>query len=103
MSPSSKLTLITNNSTHPTLKTDLSDHPFIKDDIFEANVNFPIGGTPIGIISKYCEHHNMPYIYQSKNNSRWKNALSVRNRTNVWILSIGSNKATTFQQALEAI
>ena len=56
----------TNISTLTTLKIDLSDHPYIKDDIFEGNVNISPRGTPTGIIKQYCEHHNMPYISQSK-------------------------------------
>ena len=64
-SPGSELMLRKNNSTVPTIKNDLSDHPFTIDNIFEANVNFPPRGTPIGIVTQYCEHHNMPYIYQS--------------------------------------
>ena len=46
----------TNISTLPTLKFDLSDHPFIKYDIFDGNINFSLRGTPIGIITQYCEH-----------------------------------------------
>ena len=45
---------------HPyNIKIDLSDHTFIKDDIFEANIHFPPRGTYIGIVTKYCEYHNM--------------------------------------------
>ena len=40
-------------------RTNLSDYPFIKYDIFEANVNFPPRCTPIGIVTKYCEHRNI--------------------------------------------
>ena len=63
-SPGSELMLGKNTSTLPTLKTDLSDHPFIKDDIFEVNVNLTPIGALIGIVTQYCEHHNMLYIYQ---------------------------------------
>ena len=84
----------TNISTLTTLKIDLSDHPYIKDDIFEGNVNISPRGTPTGIIKQYCEHHNMPYISQSKNNSPWNQAFPARNRTNVWILSIGIKEPT---------
>ena len=51
-----------NISTLPTLKIDLSDHPFIQDDIFEGNYNFPPREIPIGIVTQYCENHNMSYI-----------------------------------------
>ena len=64
-SPVSELMLGANISTLPILKIDLLDHPFIKDDIFEVNVNFPPRGTPVGITTQYCEHHNMSYISQS--------------------------------------
>ena len=64
-SPDSELIL----DTLPTLKTILSYHPFIKYYIYEGNVNFPPEGTPISIVTKYCEHHNMSYISQSENNS----------------------------------
>ena len=49
----------TNIYTLPTLKIYPSDHPFINDDIFEVQVNFSPGGTPICIIAQYREHHNM--------------------------------------------
>ena len=64
-SPGYEPILGTNISTLPTLKTDLSDHPFIKNDIFEVNVNLTPRGNPIGIVRKYCEHHNMSNISQS--------------------------------------
>ena len=64
-----KIMLGTNISTSTILKTDLSDYPFIKDDVFEVNVNFPPRGTPIVIVTQYCEHHNMSYISQSENNT----------------------------------
>ena len=67
----------TNTSTLKTLKTDLSDHPFIKDDIFEVNVNLPPRVTTIGIVTKYCEHHNMSYIFQSINNIPWNDTSCV--------------------------
>ena len=62
--PGSELMLGTNNYTLTTLKIDLLDNPFIKYFIFEVNVNFPPRDTPIGIVIKYCEHHNMSYIYE---------------------------------------
>ena len=65
------------------------DFKYIKYDIFEVNVNFPTGGTTIGIVAHYCEHHNMSYISQSTNKRPWNHALTDRNRTNVWILIIG--------------
>ena len=80
-----------NISTLPTLKIDLSDYPFIKDDIFGVNVSFTPRGTPIGIVTQYCEYHNMSYISQSTNNSPWNNTLPSRNRTNFWILSMAEN------------
>ena len=58
-SPCSELMLGTNTSTLTTIKNDLPDHLFIKYDIFEVPVNFPPRGTPIGIIKKFCEYHNM--------------------------------------------
>ena len=78
-----------NTSTLKTLKFDLSDHPFIKDDIFEFSVNFPPRGTPMGIVAQYYEHHNISHISQSTNNSPFNYAFPYRNRTGVWILSIG--------------
>ena len=92
-----------NTSTLPTLKIDLSYHPLNKDDIFEVDVNFPPRGTPIGIVTQYCEHHNMSYISQSTNNSPWNDKFPDRNRTNVWILSIGIKKPTTVKQVFETI
>ena len=58
-SPGSELILGTNISTLPTLKIDFSDYIFIKYDIFEGNINFLQRGTPICIVTQYCEHHNM--------------------------------------------
>ena len=82
------------------LKIDLSDHPFIKDGIFEYNIKFPPRGTPIGIITQYCDHHNMPYISQSENIIPWNDAFPARNRTNFCILGIGRKEPTTVQQVL---
>ena len=45
----------------------------------------------------------MSYISQSCNNILWNHAFPDRNRTNVWILSIGRREPTTVQQFLEAI
>ena len=92
-----------NISTLPTLKTELLDHPFIKYYIFEVNVNFPPKGTPIGIVTQYCKHHNISYISQSENSSPWNHECPDRNRTNVWILSIGRKEPTPVQQVLEVI
>ena len=78
----------TNISTLTTLKMDLSDNPFVKYDIFEVTVNFPSRGTTIGIVYKYCEHQNIYYVSQSKNNSPRNQYSPVINRTNVWILII---------------
>ena len=58
-SQGSELMISTNIYTLPTLKIYPSDHPFINDDIFEVQVNFSPGGTPICIIAQYREHHNM--------------------------------------------
>ena len=102
-SPGSELIFGTNTSTLPKIKIYLSDHPFIKDDIFEVNVNFLQRGTPIGIVTQYCEHQNMSYISQSANNSLWYHAFPDRNSTNVWILGIFSQEPKTFQQVLESI
>ena len=44
----------TNTFTLPILKIDLSYHHFIKYDIFKVTVNFPLGGTHIGIVLQYC-------------------------------------------------
>ena len=63
-SPGSELMLGKNTSTLPTLKIDTSDHNFIKGYIFEVNVNLPPRHTPIGIVEKYFEYHNMSYISQ---------------------------------------
>ena len=78
----------TNISTLPTLNIDLSYHPFIKYDIFEVSVNLPPRGNPIGIVVKYCEHHNMSYIYQSTNNSPCTHVFPYRNRTTFCILGV---------------
>ena len=78
----------TNPYTLTTLKIDLSNHLFIKDDIFEANVNLPPRGTPIGIVSQYCEHHNISYITPSTNKRPWNHALTSRHLTNAWIIII---------------
>ena len=64
-SPCSELMTGTNISTLPTLKIDISDHPSTKYYIFEVIVYLPPRGTPIGIISQYCEHCNMSYTSQS--------------------------------------
>ena len=87
--PGSEIMIGTNTSTLTTLNIDLSDHPFVKNDIFEVNVNFPPGGTPIVIVAQYYEYHNMSFISHSINNSPWNHALPARNRTNAWIFSIG--------------
>ena len=87
-SPGSELVLGTNTSTLPTLEIDLSDHHFIKYDIFEGHINLPPRCTHIGIVSQYCEHHNMSYISQSRSNIPWNHAFPAINRTNVWILII---------------
>ena len=63
-SQGSELMIGTNTYTLTTLNMYLSYHLFIKDDIFEVNVNFPPGVTPIGILTQYCEHRNMSYIFQ---------------------------------------
>ena len=63
-SQGSELMLGTNFFTLPSLKIDLLDHLFIKYDIFVDNVNLPPRGTPIGIVTQFCEHQNMSYISQ---------------------------------------
>ena len=80
---------VTKVSANITLKIDLSDHPLIKDDIFEVTVTFPPRGTPIGIIYQYCEHHNMYYVSNSKNNSPWNGDLTAINIKNASIIIIG--------------
>ena len=85
-------------STLPTLKIYPSDHPFIKYDIFGVNLKFSPRGTPIGIVTQYCEHHNMSYISQSENNIPYNHELSDRNITTLWILSIVRKEPTTVQQ-----
>ena len=92
-----------NTSTLPTLKIGLSDHPFIKDYIFEDTINFQPRGTPIGITTHYCEHHNMLYISRSENNSPWNHAFPDINRENVWILIIGRKEQKSSHQVLESI
>ena len=87
-SPSSELMSGTNVSTLTKLKNYISDHPFIKYDIFEVTVKFPPRGTPIIILAQYFENHNIYYIYHSTNNIPCKRYLTLRNRTNVWILKI---------------
>ena len=93
----------TNTSTFPTFKIDLSDHLFIKDYIFKVDVDLPPRGTPIVIVTQYCEHYNMSYISQSTNNSPWNYFLPSRNGTNVFILVVGRKEPTKVQQFLEAI
>ena len=88
-SPGSEITLGTYTSTLSKLKNDLSDNPFIKYDIFEVNVNFLTGGTPVGIVAQYFEYQNMSYISQSENNILFNHAFPDINSTNVWILIIG--------------
>ena len=79
----------------PRLKADLLEHLFIKDDIFEATAKFPLMGKTIGMIVNYCEHHNIYYGYQSRNNSPWNGVSLERNRTNVCIILIGKKEPTT--------
>ena len=67
------------------------------------NVNFPPRVTPIVIVTRYCENHNMSYMYQSENNRPWNHAFPDRKGTNVWILIIVKKEPTTVQQVLEAI
>ena len=87
---------------HPfNIKIDLSDHPFIKDDIFEVNVYFPTRGTPIGIVTKYYEHHNMSHISHSTNNNQQNHYIQEINRTNFCILRIFIKEPTTAQQVLQ--
>ena len=89
---------------HPfKIKIDFSYHPFIKYDIFEVNVNLPPRVTHIGIIAQYCEHHNMSYISQSKNNITRDHTFLARNMTNVCILIIVRKEPTTVQQVLESM
>ena len=45
----------------------------------------------------------MYYISQSTNNTPWNDALTAKNRANVWILLIGRKEPTTVQQVLESI
>ena len=78
-------------------KIDILDHPWIKYDIFEATVIFPPILTPVGIISKYCEHHNISYFNHSTNYSSCNNAFYSRNRTNVWILNTGRKDPKSVQ------
>ena len=102
-SPGFELMLGKNILTFPKLQIDLSYSPFIKDDIFEVKVNFPTRETCIGIVSQYCEHHNMSYISQSANNIPRNHSFPAINRTNVWMISIGRKESKTFQQVLETI
>ena len=88
-SPGSELRTVKNTSTLTTVKHFLSDHMFIKDDIFDVKVIFPLRGNPIGIVSQYCEHHNISYIYQSTKNIPQNHDFTERNRTNACILRIG--------------
>ena len=90
-------------STLPTLKLYLSDNPFIKYDIFEFSVKFPPRGTPIGIVTQYCENKNMSYISHSENNSPYNRAFPEIIRIIVWILSIGRKEPKTVQHFMEAI
>ena len=64
-SPGSELMLGTNTSTLPTLKTDLSDDLFITDYLFEVSISFSPRENLIGIVTQYCEHHNIEYISKS--------------------------------------
>ena len=73
----------------PTLKNDLSDPTFIKYDIFEVTVTFTPKGTPIGISDQYYDNQNMSYVSQSTKNSPHNRTLPARNKTNLYILSIG--------------
>ena len=88
-SPSSELMTGKNVPTLTTIINDLSDTPFIENDIFEVTVKFSPRGTLIGTIDEYFEHQNMSYIFQSTNNRPLKHDLTAKNRTNVWVLSIG--------------
>ena len=101
--PGSNMLKVTDISDLPTVKIDLYYHPLIKDDIFEATVAFPKRGTPICIITYYCEHYKTTYIYQSNNNIPWNIAFPSRQRTNNWIISIGIKEPTTVQQVIEAV
>ena len=85
------------NSSLPTIKIDPFDHPFIKDDIFEATVTFPQRGTPIGIITYYCDRNNMTYTIQQNNNIPWNIAFPEIQRT------IGIKDPTTVQKFMEAV
>ena len=102
-SPGSKLMNGTNISTLTTLKIDISDHPFTKDNIFEVTVTFTTRGTNIGIVFQYYEDHNMTYISQFKNKISWKHALPMRNKTNLWILSIRRKEPKQYKRVMESI
>ena len=101
-SPGSVLMTGTNVYALPKLKIDLSYHNFVKDNAFESKVKFPPRGTPISMVVHYCENHSMSYVYQSTKDSPCNRALTARNITNVWILSILKN-STEIQQVMEAI
>ena len=58
-SPGSNILKIIDTSSLLTIKMYLSDHLFVKYDIFEATVKFPPRGTPIVIITYYCDNNKM--------------------------------------------
>ena len=103
MSPGSNSLNGTDTTALPTIKIDPSDHPFIKYDIFEAAVTFPARFNPIDIITYYCEHHKITYIYQSNNNSPHNRAFPEIQRTNVCILGVWIKEPTTVKEAMEAV
>ena len=88
-SPGYELMTGTPVSTFPTLKINISYHPIIKNDIFEVIVTLTPRGTTTGTLVQYCENHNVSYIFKSTNNRPRNSDLTVINRNNVWILSIG--------------
>ena len=61
----------------PTLKIDLYYQPLIIEDVFEAAINFPPQSTPVGIVSQYCEHHNMSHISQFIKKLPWDRVMNI--------------------------
>ena len=102
-SPGSEHIFGKNISTLTTLQIDLSNHPFIKYDIFEIDVNFPPRCNLIGIVTQYCKHHKISYLFHSTNKIPRNHAFPAINKANFWILVICRKEQTTVQQFLEAI
>ena len=68
----------------------------------KSSVTFPPRVTRFGIVFQFYEHHNIPYVSQSTNNSLCNHAFTVINITNVWVLIIGRKEPIEVTKVMES-